>query len=222
MEKNRTAETFVFSQRWKGFALTVGSNSLGGALAALNRWVQGVAPLEAVSGYRVQVVLPAEMPDGHFAGTVELLAQAAGPGGLSRKLQLPIQGRIDGRVSIFGPSIDTHQVLRLGVLQRGAAAREKVLLKVSDARRQFALRRIESEPEFLRVRLAPYHEGSAKQGLYRLDVEVPGTAPCLQLQRHRRGYIRLLTDHPHLPSIGLKVDFSVIGDATQTGAVAGR
>ena len=135
------------------------------------------------------------------------LGQAAGPGGPSRILQLPIAGRIDGRMSIFGPSIDSNQVLRLGVLRRGAAAREEVAV---ESQRCAAAVHLASHRERARVSAraaGPYQEGSAKKGLYRLDVEVPGDAPCCNYSGANRGQIRLLTDHPHLPSIELKVRF---------------
>jgi hypothetical protein len=222
-EPKRTGETLVYSQRWKEFALSVGSNALPGAACRITPLVlKELRPLDALSGYRVQVVLPADMPDGHFAGDVDLVASVAGEAQRSRSLPLSVHGHIDGRVTIFGPQVDSHQVLRLGIFPHGKGACAKLLLKVCDARRELTVRRVECEPAFLRVRVAPLPAGSAKVGLYSLVVEVPGNAPSCDFSDGQAALVRLVTDHVHLPRIELPVKFTVLSDAGQSPAVADR
>ncbi len=110
-------------------------------------------PFQARSGYRVRVTLPADMADGRFAESVEFVATPPAAAERPRSLELQIQGSVDGRVTLFGPKIDSHGVLRLGVLQEGEGVRETMVMKVRDQRPSLVVRRIETEPEFLHVRV---------------------------------------------------------------------
>jgi hypothetical protein len=98
----------------------------------------------------------------------------------------------------------------MGTVREGQAARETVFLKLNDDRRRLSVRRIETEPPFLRASLAPFRDGADRLGLYRIDVDLPPDAPPCDFTAPHRGRIRLATDHPRLPWIELKVDFCIM------------
>jgi hypothetical protein len=181
-----------------------------------------LAPFQARSGYRVRIALPADMADGRFAESVDFAARPAGSAEGPRGLELPIQGSVDGRVTVFGAKIDSNGVLRLGVMQAGQCARETMVMKVSDERPALVVHRIETEPDFMHVRISPYKDPSATVGLYRLEVEIPAQAPPGNYMGERAGIIRLKTDHPRLPVIEWKVDFARVVGEGPAAQVAGR
>ena len=167
--------------------------------------------LEARSGYCVAVTLPPDMEYGEFKERLELVASPADAKERPHKLQLEIQGKIEGRLAIFGAKVDSNQVLRLGAMNEGESAKEIILMKVNDQRQSLTIEHIETEPEFMRVQVFPLASEPAKVGLYRIEVEIPSNArPCDYMGAHA-GVIRIKTDHPRLPVIDLKVSFAVVG-----------
>ena len=58
-------------------------------------------------------------------------------------------------------------------MQEGDSVHETVVMKVSDEHSVLVIRRIETEPEFMHVRITPYKGPSATVGLYRVEVEIP-------------------------------------------------
>jgi hypothetical protein len=149
------------------------------------------------------------MADGRFSEAVNLAARPAAAEKLHR-LELQIQGSVDGRVTLFGPKVDDHGVLRLGVLQRGEGVRQTMVMKVSDPHPALTVRQVETEPEFLHVGVHAYPGSAASVGLYRIEVEIPCQAPACNCMGDRAGVIRLRTDHPRLPLIEWKVDFAKV------------
>ncbi len=208
--QKRSAETLVYSETWDRFDLAIlGSSRKGMTWAIQPAGAKELQPFQARSGYRVRVTLPADMADGRFSEAVNLAARPAAAEKLHR-LELQIQGSVDGRVTLFGPKVDEHGVLRLGVLQRGEGVRQTMVMKVSDPHPVLAVRRVETEPEFLHVGVHAYPGSAASVGLYRIEVEIPCQAPACNCMGDRAGVIRLRTDHPRLPLIEWKVDFAKV------------
>ena len=120
LEEKRSARTLIYSQTWDRFELAAVRTSRRGITCRIERAsAKELDPFQARSGYRVHVALPGDMPDGRFAESVEFAARPAASAEPPRPLELHIGGSVDGRVTVFGPKVDDHGVLRLGVLQDG-------------------------------------------------------------------------------------------------------
>jgi len=213
----RSAETWIYSERWKAFELSSARASQKNIQWRIEPATEEkLNELKALSGYRVFVTMPAEMAEGRFADWIEFAAKpVAGKGEAACRLE--IQGRVEGRLEFFGPKIVGRNVLRLGSLQQGEPARETVLMKINDQRRQLAVEQIEVEPAFLRARIVPYAAGPKPIGLYRVEVAIPADAPSGAFLGTHCGIVRLKTDHPRLPIIELRVDFAVAGRSENAG-----
>lgn len=209
-EKARTASALIYTQTWDRFDLAVQRTSREGL-----RWrvepaeKDRLAAVEARHGYRLDVILPSDMPEGDFSERVFLTAAPHGGKEKPRTLKVGIQGRVEGRLRISGPKVDAGGTLRLGPLSLGQSVQETVVLKVNDDLRTLSVRQVETRPAFLRVQMGPFQKGTEQHGLYRLNVEIRD-APSCNYSGSELGLIRLKTDHPRLKTIDVRVDFSVV------------
>ncbi len=162
-------------------------------------------PLGARSGYRVECTVCADMPEGDFNGSLDLTAKPSVAGEKPRTLALPVQGRVQGRVTLSGRQVHDG-TLDLGMLNAGASLTTFFLLKVNDDCKSLTVNEIETNPKFLHVRLAPTG-GAPQYGLYRFEVEMANAPQCNFLGT--AGFIRLKTDHPRLPVVNLRVEMAV-------------
>jgi hypothetical protein len=128
-----------------------------------------------------------------------------------RSLKLDIFGDVARSVSVYGPRLHGAEVLRIGVIRAGQNVQERLIMKVRDDHRDVAIRRIETKPDFLQVKVTPCGPGAEKIGLYRIDIEIPANAPAASFMGVNRGEIRIETDHPELPVLALDVEFAVTG-----------
>jgi hypothetical protein len=207
----RSADTWIYSQRWEHFELEGNKPSWAGLTWQIEAATpQRLEELQARSGYRVAVTLPPEVPDGEFRGTLEFSAKPADAEEPPRTLELGIQGKVQGHLVFSGPKITGNQVLSLGMLFCGTPVRERVLLKVNEPPRALTIEAIETEPKFLRARVEPYNSESAAIGLYRIEIEIPPDAPSGDFSGAHQGVIRIRTDHPRFAVIKLTVDFILV------------
>lgn len=221
-EEKRSSEVVVYSQRWDRFDLSTAKASLEGMKWRIEPASENkLHELEARGGYRVAITMPPGMADGPFSEWIEFAAKPTEAGESVPPLRLKIQGRLDGRLTFHGAKITAGELLQLGSLRQGEPVHESVMMKVNDERRKLVVTQIETKPEFLRAKLAPYANGLEEKGLYRIEVEIPSDAPAGAFTGKRVGLVRLKTDHPRLPTIELKVDF-VVGASGISGGVAAR
>ncbi len=223
--RQRSADALVYSERWERFELSAVETSRKDLSWRVEPMKKGeLAGFQALGGRRVFVTLPPDVAEGRFAEWIDFAAipvaaqntaaknAAASPGPCAEpacRFRLEIQGRVAGRLEFFGPKVFDDNALRLGTLRQGEPGRATVLMKINDPRRRLVVERIETEPAFLKARLVPYASGSKDIGLYRIEVEVPADAPSCEFLGEHRGWIRLWTDHPRLPTIELRIDFAV-------------
>jgi hypothetical protein len=201
----------VYSQVWDEFTI----DEITSSTEELRWYVEpadaeSLAELDARSGYRVEVTVPPLVLGGHFREQLSLSGRPDDQSGSPKTLELDVTASVLSRISVFGPKIDGGKVLRLGTLRNGEGAKERLIMKVRDDHRRLEIRRVETEPGFLRVRVAPLGQGTEEAGLYRIDVEVPPDAPASNFLSNK-GVIRVLTDHPALPTLTLEVAFAVVG-----------
>jgi hypothetical protein len=222
-EKARTGETIVYSQTWERFDLAVAKASRKGTTWRIEPATKkDLAPLDARSGYLVRVTVPADMPDGRFSDAVDFTVKPSGAAEKLQSLQLELHGSVDGRLTVYGRRIDANRALRLGVMQEGEGLQDFFLIKVNDEHPSLVVKRIETEPAFLRVSVAPLGSNASSTKVYRVDVQIPPDAPSCDFAGERAGSIKIKTDHPRFQEIELKVDFSVISSEGRSGHLADR
>jgi hypothetical protein len=203
------AKTIVFSQvwdQWEVESVKPMPPSLQWKIEPASR--DALASLQAKRGYRIDVMLPPDLPTGSFSGALELSVRV-GNEGQKRSLRVPIEGQVPKLRTVWGEAVDVFGVIDIGTLRLGEGSRKAVLLKVRGKHRQLKIERVDKTPEFLQVRVTPL----SNPGLYRIEVEVPPDAPPCDYQgkgEDAMGWFRILTDHPQMPEIlALKVAFAV-------------
>jgi hypothetical protein len=201
----------VYSQVWPDLRLAKTSCSIPGAVcrvepadsAALSR-------LQAATGCTVTVMLPRDMPSGPFAGVVRIEAQNAAVGSPPQvMLELPISGRVLRRLAVYGDGVQDDGVVDLGIHPPGKGWRHRLLLKVRDPEADLRLARVQTQPDFVRVSLAPYGTESGTQ-LYHLDLSVPADAPECVYRGTHLGELKLVFDHPRIKDLTLRLALAVM------------
>jgi hypothetical protein len=213
-EKPHSATATIYSQTWERFELSAGKCSIAGVQWTVEpATTEDLKPLEAKSGYRVKVTLPSTMPDGRISGGIDFEVQPENAE--KQPFHLDIQGAVDGHLSLFGQKIETSRsgskVLLLGSLSAGIAVKENVIMKLNSEPKSLTIEHIETEPMFLHARVDPVGEGSERNGVYRIEIEIPANAPrCNYMSEGHLGGVRIKTDHSRFPMIELKVFFAIV------------
>ena len=139
--------------------------------------------LRARSGRRITVTLPPDLPEGYF--TSPLALRGSLPGGSpeqSAECELPVEGKVIRRLSVYGPEIDVHGTIDLGRVRQGNRSHVRLMLKLRDPQRALPVKHMEARPPFLRVWVEPYQVDESKElGLFYLHIEVPKDAPTFRL-----------------------------------------
>jgi len=218
---DRTASTTVFSQIWKQFQLAVVKRSNRGMRCRIvPASKEELDKAKALCGYRVEVELSPDMPDGHFSDYVELTASPNDSADSPQSLSLQVQGNIYGRLTFHGAKIDDQRVLHLGTVRAGEGACENLVMKVHDAERSLSILGVQSDPQFMSVRVVPLRQTMVNAGLYSVEVRIPPDAPSSVYLGERSATVRLTTNHPRLPVIEIKVEFCVVGGDSQENRVS--
>ncbi|MCI0361283.1 MAG: DUF1573 domain-containing protein [Planctomycetaceae bacterium] len=202
------AECFVYSQMWDQFEVESVDSKLAGLKWELTSVPPDAAPqLYARAITRLRVTLPAENVSTRFSDTLRIVAKVVGQDE-HVTLQLPIQGNVLGRYTVYGGDI-VGDAVQLGSVPWGRGKRTKLLIKVRDHEPELGEVRVEAHPSLLQARLTPREEASPK-GLYDLHLELPAdTAPCQYLGTPQ-GEVVITTDHPRLGTLRFPVRFAVI------------
>ena len=207
----RSVSTLVYSQVWDRFKLTSVKPSLEAVQWRIEPATNGqLASVDARSGYNVEVTMPPGMVDGRFSESIQIAGKPADPAEAVCEIQLDLRGAVSGRVTVHGPKIDNNRVLHLGAIPAGKCVRENLIVHVREEPRTLTVRDIKTNPAFVRTRVAPYENGLAKIGLYRIEVEIPAESPPCNCMGKLAGTIRMETDHPKIPVIELKIEFAVL------------
>jgi hypothetical protein len=207
--QTQPVQLFVYSQAWKSFTIERVHSSLPGI-----QWKSApadpsdLARRKAFSGYRLEVTVPTDLPNGGFWEHLQVIARADDAACASRTLDLDVTGSVLGRITIDGPRL-SGLVLQLGALQQREGTHERLTMKVRDNHRQLAIQRVETVPSFLQARVAAPNSEAGKLGLYLIDVEVPANAPTGSFLGDKKGAIRIFSDHPKYPVLTLEVAFAV-------------
>jgi hypothetical protein len=210
-----SARSVVYSQIWGRFTIAEVKPSQKGLTWKITPADPGrLAELDARSGYEIEVTTPEDLPGGTFTASLQMSVVPAEASGEPRRLTLPMTGKVPAFASLRGSRLNAlRDVVELGVVRRGEGAETRLLLTVRDKRR-LTIEEIESDPEFLQVRVDPVAE---KGGSYRISVWVPPDAPPSNFSSDQKAEVRIRTDHPRLPLVKFQVEFAVTGHTANFG-----
>ncbi|NUQ66116.1 MAG: DUF1573 domain-containing protein [Pirellulales bacterium] len=206
-----SVESTIYSQAWPNFIIENVKSSLEGL-----QWELRPAPadslqqLKAKSGYQCRMTLPGNLPFGPFRERLTMTVRSEQSGAETRVLELPVSGSVLGRRTVYGQKINSQGVVGLGPLRAGEGAETQLTMNIRDEPRCVRVLRVEKEPGFLVVAVAPYRPGTDKAGIYRVDVRVPPDAPACNYMGTRAGKLKIVLDHPTVPEIDLKLEFAVL------------
>jgi hypothetical protein len=124
-------------------------------------------------------------------------------------LELPISGRVLRRLAVYGDGLQDNGVVDLGVHPPGHPWRHRLLLKVRDQEADLRLTRVQTQPAFVQVSLAPYGTESGAR-LYHLDLSIPADAPECIYRGAQLGQLELAFDHPRIKDLRLELAFAVM------------
>lgn len=209
--KSQSASVVVYSQVWRQFSLdniVPSSKLITWKIEPASK--ETLNALQARAGYQLHVTVSSGIPRGNFWESLKMVGRPADKNIKPKSLTIPITGKVPNRLSVFGRKLSARKVLVIGTLSIGQGARELLTMKIRDDHRVLNVKRIETVPDFLNVKVTPYSESTAAMGLYKIDVEVPKNAPASDYMS-TEGKIRIITDHPHVPVITLDVEFAVTG-----------
>lgn len=205
----RRGRYFVYSQIWKQFQLTHSSASNPELKCEIEPGIDSdLRVRDAVAGYWCKVSLPPMTKGREMAEWVELSAVGEKPGE-KRSLRLSLKGNVVYWLTLSGDRLEVGDVLRIGALGAGEGFKDRLTLKIRDEKPELVIRRIETKPAFLRVRVEPFTPDSARIGLYRVEVEIPPDAPPCVYQATEMGEIRIAITKPKEAELRLKVAFAV-------------
>lgn len=204
-------EVLVYSQMWEDFAI----EDLESPVAGLEWQAEDVEPasvpgLEAKAVQRLTVTMPCPAVQGAFQEMLRLQVRSNQTDASLHSVDLQVESSVLRRLSIYGPGIDSEGVIDLGTVPQGAGKKLKLLVKVRDEQRDLGQPKIEISPDFLQARLSP-HPGGEDTGLYDLHIELSRGTPACQYLSSPIGRLAIVTDHPRIGTVELKVSFAVLG-----------
>jgi Protein of unknown function (DUF1573) len=206
--ESAVAECFLYSQVWDDFEIQSLDSKLTGLTWELTKVQPGqAAELEAKAIQRLRVTIPAGGLASRFADTLRMQAKVAGEEQL-QTLDLPIQGNVLGRYTLYGGDI-VGDAVQLGSIPWGRGKKTKLLIKIRDAELSLGDVQLEVTPSLLRAEFLP-REGASALGLYDLHLELPAeTAPC-QFLGTPQGEVTIKTNHPRIGMLRFPVRFAVV------------
>ena len=123
-------------------------------------------------------------------------------------------------LTLSADQVSSDHVLR-SVLHENDHVQESLLMKVNDERPGVAVEHIETVPDFLRVRVALLRERPGEKGAIPAGGR-DSPCPLANFAEPHLATIRSGTDHPRLPMIEIKVDFTVISGGDHAGPFVGQ
>lgn len=205
-------ETLLYSQLWDDFTV-VGLQTL---LKDVSWQVESLDPagfqkFDARSVKKLSVQFPAPVNQGRFSDPlrIEIRPPSATDDDPPHLVDLPVAGGVLRRLAVYGPAVDSTGLVDLGTARAGAGKKVKLVVKVRDSQTDLGSPKVEVYPDELRAELVP-HSGEQGSGLYDLTIEVPPGAPACQYLTSPLGRVAIVTDHPRIGTVELKVSFAVL------------
>ena len=202
-------EVLVYSEKLADFTLPEVSASKEGFVAeVIPASAERLRELGAAQGYVIHIQTPTDLLQGDFLEYLKVNVQNSPAEDAAETYELPLSGKVMGRLSVVGAAVDGLGRIEIGVKRYGEGAKVRLKIKVRDVDPELVIRELKVEPAFLKVELLPLPNASVP-GLYDLLVELPKeTQPCAH-RGDNMGTIHFEFDHPRIPKLDLLVDFSV-------------
>lgn len=209
-EQTAIRSVLVYSQEWEQFSVEQIEASLDGFDWELSdATAEDLETVHAKCGYRLNVTLPHDLPQGHFTQWVRLHVLVDGEQE-PRTMEIPVYGNVLRRLAVYGPAIDENGVVRLGTFRHGEAGTIRLLMKLRDADKSLQVERITTTPKFVVARVTPYGDLAEQQGLYHLEIEVPPDAPECVYTKPRIGELKIQFAHPRVTELTLGLDLLIV------------
>lgn len=165
---------------------------------------------DARSGYEVSVSSKSALPLGAIRQTIRLKTSLKD----HPTIELPILGMVHSDIALFGRGWNNEDnVLEVGAVTGEGAKRSLILVARGAHRKDVRFEIVSVTPKFLEVELAPTMEmGTARRTP--LSIRIPPGTPAgsyLGPPGNPRGEITLKTNHPDLPTLKIRVAFTVEG-----------
>jgi hypothetical protein len=207
-ERLKTLETVIDSDRNEKF-------EIARAIVSDPAFKVDVEPLDpaeakardAVRGFRLKITPPEKLPKGDIQHVLQIAVKARPDSEEIQEFTLPIEGRVLGKIAVAGPKLNEFGWIVFGAKSHGVGAKTNLKVVVRDEIGELNVKQLKVQPEFLKVELKPAAASSGK--VYDLLVEVPPDAPPCAHRGDNMAKIHFEFDHPRIPKLDLKVDFSV-------------
>jgi hypothetical protein len=210
-DQETTKTVLVYSQVWDDFTVANVESSIEGLTWQAEPVTRPLPwPRDVKRAYDLRLTLPADLPEGRFAESLRIHVGAPQAPDGQYVHEAPLRGKVLRRLCVYGKGIDLGGVVYIGPVDVGKSAQRKFLMKVRDPQRELPIRKIETTPDFLQVRVTPHESTDQELGLYELEIVVPSDAPRCIYMGSPAGEVRILPDHPRIPELALPVKFAVV------------
>jgi hypothetical protein len=212
-DESASIHATIFSQVLDEFTVGDVTTSLDGL-----RWELSPASratlkkLNAKSGWNLHVVVPDDLPQGGFAQWLRFKAEPVNhPSEIDPEVlscEVPVQGRVLRRLSVFGEGIDFDGTLDLDIVNTTSGAERVLTVRVHDQDPQLNVTTTTTQPSFVEAHLERF-PGAKDAGIYRLRLRIPPDATPGYYRRDKIGKVVLKFDHPRIDSLELGLSFVV-------------
>jgi len=215
-DESASIDATIFSQVLDEFTvedLTTSLDGLQWELSPASR--RRLTSLNAKSGWNLHVVLPDNLPQGGFRQWLRFRVEPVNhrsqidPDLLS--YEVPVQGKVLRRLSVFGESIDFDGTVDLGIVNAKTGAEKVLTVRVHDSDQRLNVTSTTTEPRFVEAHLEQF-PGPKDVGIYRLRLRIPPNATPGYYRREHVGKLVLRFDHPRIDSLELGLSFVVPND----------
>ena len=167
---------------------------------------------EARSGYLARVTVKPGLPMGWIRQTISVETNLKS----APKVQIPIDGKIDSDIAVFGPGWDNERlVLDIGPVRGEEGAQRHLTLRVRGPHhKEVEFECISVLPETLNVRLGETTQLGEKISQTPLFIEIPkGGRQVNHLMSKETEPARILikTTHPNVPELLISVSYAIEG-----------
>ncbi len=188
-----TRSMTVYSQMWPQFWLEVEGVTPDGVNCRVTPVsAEGLRHLDALSGYRLDVDVPADLTNAKLEGEVRLRAvttEESEP----QTVVVPFSGAPPTTIEIDSPFLGGGRLLDFGRIPQGKRVEAVLTVRTRDLPGPLALQEAVCDPPHLRVNLQP---DPAVTGNYRLSIEVPADAPRFVRLRGQSGRVKVTFNDP--------------------------
>jgi hypothetical protein len=211
--EGRKLETLVYSQVWNSFEIAEATFATPGLTwQTTPADAEALSKVDARSGYLMSITLPDEGELKEFADAIRIKACPIGKPDESREAVVSVRGEgVADEFGLFGGKMYVGRNLRIGILNKGEGALERLTMKFRGAHQNVKIESVEATPAIIDVKVTPYQPDRPELGLFRLDVAIPKDAPHCDHMGIRKGEVTIETDHPTRPTIKFFVEFAVLG-----------